>query len=592
MRLQLHKLYTEPKLFEPVLFCPGINLILGERSDETRRQGRKVNGVGKSMCVEFLHFALLRSFGQTRLSRIPEDLLPEDLTVVLDLSINGQAMEIRRALDRSDQPTLVRNGQVLTFGNLDEATRYLGDLLFVDLDPVSRGPVSFRSLMSLLMRDEASGFSDVLKTMSASKSVPGDRLPHLYLLGLDVKQYKRFLQIAKEIESQSRIIAKFRDELTRQGQLGIKDIAAELNREKREVEKIEQGLAELRAEPAFAQAEKTLNEIETRLGDLRAKRKAVGFQLEQIRALPQLEIIDDTDIAIVYSRVRGALGEIVGKSLEQAKAFKAEIEAFQRSLLNDEYDRLEREHRGLTDKIRLLSTEHSALVARVDRKGVLKELSAGLHLAVHKQQDYHRRAALLEQYRDAEQKKEDLKSDRHQVLDALRRDLRDHEDVERCLNDEVANIHERIMGISNASFAIHLNSAANAKQPIDFDLRIPDDGSLSVNRTRVFIYDCALMLAPCTRERHPRFLLHDNIFDVDQDTLVQCLNFLQEKVDAGEEFQYILTLNREKIEFEERSKLLRLKVDNVSRARFTKAKPFLGRRYQERNRRNRDQHTE
>lgn len=180
-----------------------------------------------------------------------------------------------------------------------------------------------------------------------------------------------------------------------------------------------------------------------------------------------------------------------------------------------------------------------------------------------------------------EQRMEDVRSERQLAFDALRKQKQENLAVEAAMNHEVALIHERIMGIRKASFTIRLNSNAHVKHPLNLDLRIDDDGNHSVERTKVFIYDCALMFAPCTRERHPQFLLHDNIFDVDHDTLVQCLNYLQEQVDRGEDFQYVLTLNREKIEAEERAQLIKLDVSAATRATLTKATPFLGFRYQE-----------
>jgi uncharacterized protein YydD (DUF2326 family) len=69
MMLRLHRLSSEPKLFEPIELFTGINLILGEKWDDGQTQGRKVNGVGKSLSVEFLHFALLRDFTDTISSR-------------------------------------------------------------------------------------------------------------------------------------------------------------------------------------------------------------------------------------------------------------------------------------------------------------------------------------------------------------------------------------------------------------------------------------------------------------------------------------------------------------------------------------------
>lgn len=535
MMLRLHRLSSEPSVFKPITFGSGVNLILGEKWDAELPQGRKVNGVGKSLCVEFLHFALLRVFEQTRVARIPKDKLPDGLTVVLDLTINGNTLQVRRTLDHPNEPTILRNGEPVRFGTLDEAIRFLGDLLFAGQP--SSGFASFRSLMSLLMRDEASEFSDILKTMPASRSAPPDRLPHLYLLGLDVVHYRRLLQTIKDLDRQVKVLTQLKSDLTRRGEVQIGDVIAELNQEQKEVEQIEHGLTELRAEPAFAQVENDLNDIEAQLSALRARRKGLSFQIDQIRSLPQPEAIDETDIKIVYDRVRAGLGELVTKSLAQAQRFKAEIEAFQRSLFIDELERLGREHRDLTEKIRALSDEHATLVSRIDRKGTLKELSAGLNVSVHKQIDYYRRAALFDQYRQAEQRKEDLRSERQQALDALRKQLHDHQEVETAMNHEVAVIHERIMGVRNASFRLYINSNANVKHPLDFDLRIPDDGSHSIDRTKVFIYDCALMFASCTQGRHPRFLLHDNIFDVDQDTLVQCLNYLREQMDRGEDFQ-------------------------------------------------------
>lgn len=583
MKLRLHQLWSEPRCFEPIRFGPGLNLILGEKSDAGQQQGRKVNGVGKSLSVEFLHFALLRPFEQTRVARIPKERLPTDLTVILDLSINGHELQVRRTVARPDQPTILRNGAPVKFSRLDEATRFLGDLLFEG--QASGGFTSFRGLMSLLMRDEESEFSDILRTMPASKNAPSDPLPHLYLLGFDLAPYRKLRETISEIDQHEKALLKLKADLTRRGEIQIRDIAAGLNEEQKSVEVIQHGLSELRAEPAFAEVEQDLNRLETRLGQLRAERKGISFQIDQIRSLPQPEMIDDTDIQIVYDRIRAGLGALVVKSLDQARAFKHEVEKFQGSLLTDERERLEGAERKLTANIRQLSEEHSTLIKQVDRQGSLKELSAGLSVAMHKHQDYYRRRALFTQYKQAEQRKEELRSDRQQALDALRKQRQEHQDVEDAMNHEVALIHERIMGIRRASFTIELNTNAKVKHPLSLDLRIDDDGSHSIERTKVFIYDCALMFSPCTRARHPRFLLHDNIFEVDKDTLVQCLNYLEEQADRGEDFQYILTLNREKIEVEERTRLIKLDVSAATRATLTKATPFLGLpRYQENHR--------
>ncbi|MCP4695530.1 MAG: DUF2326 domain-containing protein [Gammaproteobacteria bacterium] len=153
--------------------------------------------------------------------------------------------------------------------------------------------------------------------------------------------------------------------------------------------------------------------------------------------------------------------------------------------------------------------------------------------------------------------------------------------VIKSFGETVLKIHELIMGNKTASFNIATINKDTAKEVVNFEMRIFDDGSHGVDRTKVFIYDTALMFNEHTRQKHPGLLIHDNIFDVDQDTLVQSLNFLAKQEELYDDFQYILTLNRDKIENEERQKLIRLDIETHQRAKFTKESKFLKKDYQE-----------
>ncbi len=581
MNLRLHKLTTEPDFFAPIVFHSGVNLILGEKVDSGTTpspRGRKVNGVGKSLCVEFLHFALLRDFKSTRVAKIPTDKLPDDLVVVLDLTIGDEQVQIRRRLARPTEPVIVRKGRPTTFPNLDEATRFLSALLFAG---ESTEFASFRSLMSLLMRDERSGFVDILATMPATIKAPPDLSPHLYLLGLDIAPYNVLLKNISDENRQAKLVADLKKRITNNNEAKIDAIPAKLKSEKQQADRITEALLELKAEPAFEQVEKDLNRIETQLAELRAKRKGVTFKLDQILAIPQPEAIDEVDLKIVYDKIRAGLGELVTKSIEQAKTFKAEVEAFQTSLLQTERAELRKEQQQLSEDIRRLSTEHSHLVKRVDRKGVLKELGVGLQVASDKQDAYYQNAAQYSQYEQAISLREDLKSTVQSSKDAVRYQVKAAEQTLQGFNEALAAIHQRIMNSREISFTIDPNFGPRTLHPLKFMYRAAEDGSLSINRTKVFIYDVALMFSEVTEPRHPHFLLHDNIFDVDQDTLVQSLNYLDEQAKAGEDFQYILTLNREKVETEERTNQLRFDVTSATVARFTKHDQFLGFSYQE-----------
>ena len=112
-------------------------------------------------------------------------------------------------------------------------------------------------------------------------------------------------------------------------------------------------------------------------------------------------------------------------------------------------------------------------------------------------------------------------------------------------------------------------------------MRIDDDGSHSVDRLKVFIYDMSLLLNNNTREVHPGLLIHDNIFDVDQDTLIKSLAYLNEKADFSRGQKYLLTLNADRLALNNKGKQLLTELDTYTRARFTKQQRFLKKKYQE-----------
>ena len=63
--------------------------------------------------------------------------------------------------------------------------------------------------------------------------------------------------------------------------------------------------------------------------------------------------------------------------------------------------------------------------------------------------------------------------------------------------------------------------------------------------------------------------------------LHKLLNYLNYQEEKYQNFQYILTLNRDKIEGEERNNLIKLDIDSHIVARFTKQNKFLKKDYQE-----------
>ena len=578
-RIRLNRLYSESNIFEEISFHDGVNIILGEKYDDSSVKGRKTNGVGKSMSIEFLDFGFLNDYEKSRIAKIPKEVFPLEENVILDLDIGDEAITIKRNRKQADQPVIIREGRTVSFDKLQDAREYLTGLIFPKLN--GKKVPSFRNLFSILMRDERSEFTDIIKCHDLTKKIPDDLSAHLFLLGFSLEAYKNTLETIKEIEAVNNVIAKDKKELTKEKKKKISDVKAELNALEDELQKLEDAIESFKTNETFDSMEADLIELEDLLDQLRKRQKALRYDYEKIRKMPKPEQIDDREIELVYNQFKSELGNAVVKSLNEVVGFKNKIEEFQRTLVNQKAKELESQLKSIAEQIRVLDDEYSEKLKVIDKKGVLKNLKVSLKIYEAKKDSISHTKFLFDQYEKNEKKKRMLNLQKTQQLMEIDSEIEQNKEIMDDFIDTILEIHESIMGNKECSFSLQTVDKARKKTPVELTLRIYDDGSHSVDRTKVFIYDMALLFNQYTRDRHPLFLVHDNIFDVDQDTLVQCLNYIYKQEEQYQDFQYILTLNRDKIENEEQRKLIQMDIDEHQVAVFTKEKKFLGRNYQE-----------
>lgn len=578
-RIRLNRLYSENNIFEEITFHDGVNIILGEKYDDRSVKGRKTNGVGKSMSIEFLDFCFLNDYEKSRIVKIPKEVFPVEENVILDLDIGQETVTIKRNRKQADKPILIREGKTVSFDKIQDARDYLTGIIFSKLN--GKKVPSFRNLFSILMRDERSEFTDIIKCHDLAKKIPDDLSAHLYLLGFSLEAYKSTIETIREIEAVSTVLTKEKKELTQDGKKKISDVRAELNALEDELQKLEDAIESFKTNESFNAMEADLIELEDLLDQLRKRQKALRYDYEKIRKMPKPEQIDDREIELVYNQFKNDLGNAIVKSLNEVVGFKNKIEEFQRMLVNQKAKELESQLKNIAEQIRILDDEYSEKLKVIDKKGILKNLKVSLKIYEAKKEATSNTKFLFEQYQKNEKKKRMLNLQKTQQLMEIDDEIEQNKKIIDDFTDTILQIHEFIMGNKECSFSIQTIDKARRKTPVELTLRIYDDGSHSVDRTKVFIYDMALLFNQYTRDRHPLFLVHDNIFDVDQDTLVQCLNYLYKQEEQYQDFQYILTLNRDKIESEEQRKLIQMNIDEHQVAVFTKKKKFLGRDYQE-----------
>ncbi|MNS04449.1 hypothetical protein D3C72_358080 [compost metagenome] len=567
--MRIRRLYTDPAVINPITFTSGINVILGE-SDAT---SSKNNGVGKSLCIEFINFALLKRKSESRVFKIPRDAFDPRIFVCVEFEINDTIYTIRRSLEESEHPRILVDGRETVYAKVEDATDFLSSRLF----PTGQRQVGFREILGPLIRDERSEFKSIVGCFDTKQRIPDNYAPHLMLLGIDLRIYRAIKIIQKELDGIAAEESRIKESVKLVRQKNLEDARSDLNALDEEVESIRAGIDALENAPAYDIVKDELLTIEDQMDVLRNRKEVLARRSATLAPIAVEPSIDSEDIRDFYNQLRAGLGTNIARDLEEVISFKSKIERFQRHLLDEKVNVLRTEIRDINKQIAELDRKYAKLAAVLDQQGQLRNLRQTYASFQAKSDELGQLKSFFSRYDqlllDRQTRKSEIEAERLK----LQASILAAGDRLRSFESTILAIHQFIQGSRKASFEVRTTAR---KHVIDIVMRIDDDGSHSVEREKVFIYDLALMLDQSTRSRHPGFLVHDNIFDVDDDTLHRSLEYVLTRADFEVDQQYILTINIDRIErFSEEPWYMELEESVV--ASFTKSARFLNRQYQE-----------
>lgn len=572
--IKINRLYSEPQIFAPITFEYGINIIMGEEAESTNKK----IGVGKSICIEFINFCLLKRISDSRLNLIPKKYTEiTESQIKLDLDFDDKKMTISRSIKNQEQITIFVNGEEKNFDRLDDASDYLGNLYF-ERFPTSLKRLSFRNLLQPIIRDERSEFKDLIQCHDTKKRIPPDFGPHLFYLNLGLEKYSEIKSLHDNLKKKKDYFTEIKKIVTQNDELKIQDAKAHLNELESEVLKINKSIEGLKNNESFELLQEDLVKLESRLSELRTRQQAIKYEIKQIDSLPKPENINENEISIIFNQFKQGLGDLVEKSLDDLKEFKNKIDGFRSSIVNDRLIALKKELNQLNEVVRKLDNDYSQKISLIDNGEVLRDLKTSIKIFNDKNSELSNLRSLIERYDTAERDKKILEAEKTVLISDFDEELYQKAKIIKSFRETILEIHEKIMGNREAHFEIKTTKNKNV---VEFVMRTDDDGSHSTERMKVFIYDISLMLNEYTKQYHPGFLIHDNIFE-DDDSIEKSLNFLSgynEK--SPNEFQYIVTLNSDLIELASQNNKLSFNVNDVKRASFTKENRFLGLKYNE-----------
>lgn len=563
------RLFTDPEIITPIEFNLGVNIVLGE-SDET---SSKNNGVGKSLCIEFLNFALLKRKSESRVARVPTQNLSPTTFICVDLIIDGAQVTIRRSLAEAEQPRIIFDGRETVYAKVEDATDFLTGILFHR----SMAQIGFREILGPMIRDERSEFKSLVSCFDTKARIPDNYSPHLMLLGIDLELYREIKAIQRELEQIATEEQRIKESVKLIRQKNFDDARSDLNALDEEVEQIRQGIDSFENMPAFDIVKDEILEIEEQMDDLRRLKEILTRRVVSLAPIAVEPEIPIDEIRDFYEQLKAGLGSNIVRELNEVIAFKSKIERFQRHLLDEKTKVLDVEIRDVNKQLNQLDRKYAKLLGVLDQQGQLRNLRQTYASFQAKDDELGQLKSFFGRYDqlllDRQAKKSEIEAEK--LL--LQASVSAAAEVIRSFEKTILTIHQFIQGNKKASFEVRVT---NKKQVVEIVLRIDDDGSHSVEREKVFIYDIALMLNDNTRARHPGLLVHDNIFDVDDDTLQRSLEYILTRAPWADEQQYILTLNVDRLEHC-RSAPWFFELEQSVVATFTKGQRFLKSQYQE-----------
>ena len=540
----LKKIYSDHPSFKPVKFHPGLNLVLAEK-DSKSDDGQTRNGAGKSSLVELISSLYGGDLKKGSLLKTKE-LQPYRFG--MELSFDNNALTIERSGEYSTKifvKSMPEGFLQLTefdgnyFCSNENWVKSLGINYFSLSESVAQiknGP-TFRSLFSYFIRS-SKGFDSPDKWFP-QQSTCSVQVALTYLLKLDWK-------IAKEFEGvrQKDKLIKVLKTASNEGTLGdimgsASDLRTEILLKNARAEKLKESLSDFKVLPEYQDKEKRASEITKQLASLSADDTTDKEWLSQLeRALEDESSVDTSRVEKLFYEATVELPEMVSRRFE-------EVSAFHESVVRNRREHLQQEMNEITSRINIryiqkesLDNERSNILSLLQTHGALDQYMQFQAELAKLEAEVAQLNKKLEATENLDQKKSELKIDRHNLQKKMRIDH----------SERGAAISEAIIAFADISGKLYDESGKFIIDPTDngpkFDFDIPGKKSMGKSKMQIFCFDMMLMKLWANEKKRPKILIHDSImFDgVDERQIAKAL-MLGDEMAEKYKFQYVVTMN-------------------------------------------------
>ncbi|MBM7074246.1 DUF2326 domain-containing protein [Shewanella sp. 202IG2-18] len=538
------KVYSDLPSFKNVEFHDGLNLILAEKGDKST-EGKTRNGAGKSSLVELINALLGSELRKGNILKSPQLLYNR---FGLELELSGSSLTIERCGDTANKifvksmpdgfmPLTESDGQ--KYISNSEWVGVLGRETFninEKARQIKSGP-SFRALFSYFARSPKA-FDSPEKTF-AQQSTCSVQVALTYLLKLN-------WQIAREFEDirQKDKLIKALKQASNDGSLkdimgSASDLKTDILLKKNKVSRLKKSITEFRVLPEYQTKEARVAEISKVLSSLSASDTTDKEWLAQLERTIEEESEPDTcQVSKLFQEAEFELPELITKRFDEVSAFHNSVVSNRREHLKQEIEQINnRISKRLEEKI-LLDNERSEIMRLLQSHGALEQYMLLQNVLSKLDAEIELLSKKLGATANLEEKKSDLKIERHKLQKRMRID---HTEREQAISDSIIAFADLSNQLYDESGKFTIDPTDNGPK---FEFDIPGKKSTGKSKMQIFCFDMTLMKLWEKEPRRPDVLVHDSaMFDgVDERQIAKAL-YIGSKMAKEYDFQYIVTLN-------------------------------------------------
>ncbi|MBU4032277.1 MAG: DUF2326 domain-containing protein, partial [Candidatus Thermoplasmatota archaeon] len=511
----IHSIRCDKPSFQTVVFNPGFNVVVAERTKEATRKDSR-NGLGKSTSIEIIHFCLGGNKGET----LKKPQL-NDWTFTIDIDLGEKRYSVTRNTKNTNKiiiegdctewvikPTIdKKTGKQIISRN--DWTKQLGILMF-DLQPMYdeyKYAPTFRSMISYFVRKnhQSGGFLNPFQQYKAQLEWD-QQVNNSFLLGLGW-EYASKWQVLKD---RVKVLAQIKQEATTglishmMGNIGeLESLKIRLGAQ---VKQEKEHLDNFKVHPQYGQIEQDANRL------TKAIHERVNLNIDEKRLLEHYESslneeIDATPdrVTKIYEEAGLILPDNITKKMNDVITFHKKVVVNRRDFLNSEMEKIKQNVVQRETEIKELSARRVELMLTLKSHGALQEytqLQNNHQNTVAQLKDVSQRLDNLKKF---EQGRSSINVEHELLLQQAKNDL----------NERSSQKEEAVLAFNSYSKTMYsapgILSINISKTGFKFDVKIERSGSQGIGNMKIFCYDLMLAKLWVKKAKSPIFLIHDSI---------------------------------------------------------------------------------